>query len=143
MHHVSLTPYLNEALSERFLVRPQLIHILFIVTFSYIMSLINTSTEPRRTRSDFGDLVRSDFWFVDGNIVIIAGPAAFKVHRGQLERHSEVFDGLFSVPQPQKQELFDGCLWVELHDCPSDVFYFLGALYDGLCVPSFLVLQNG
>lgn len=110
-------------------------------------------------------LVRSDFWFTDGNIVLIAGNAIFKVHRGQLERQSEMFRDLFSVPQPQsvgdphqmqglqqrhtageqhptKQEsedgmdegvdLIDGCHWVELHDRPSDVFYFLAALYDGL-----------
>lgn len=84
-----------------------------------------------RTATDF---VRSDFWFNDGNIVIIAGPAAFKVHRGQLERHSEVFLGLFALPQPptQDQDLVEGCPCVEFHDSPSDVFYFLSALYDGL-----------
>ena len=81
-----------------------------------------------------GHLVRSDFWFRDGNIVIIAGSAAFKVHRGQLERHSEIFSDLFSIPQPTEQDLIDGCSYVELPDCPSDVFYFLSALYDGLCV---------
>ncbi|KAF8186800.1 hypothetical protein BJ912DRAFT_970842 [Pholiota molesta] len=80
----------------------------------------------------FGKLIRSDFWFHDGNIVIIAGSAAFKVHRGQLERRSEVFSDLFSIPQPKEQELIDGCPYVELQDCPSDVFYFLSALYDGL-----------
>ncbi|KAF9444518.1 hypothetical protein P691DRAFT_796436 [Macrolepiota fuliginosa MF-IS2] len=80
------------------------------------------------------DFVRTDFWFYDGNVVIIAGPAAFKVHRGQLERHSEAFLGLFAVPQPpsQEQDLVDGCPCVEFHDSPSDVFYFLSALYDGL-----------
>ena len=80
-----------------------------------------------------GSLVRSDFWFHDGNIVIIAGSAAFKVHRGQLERHSEIFNDLFSIPQPMEQDLIDGCSYVELPDCPSDVLYFLSALYDGLC----------
>lgn len=80
------------------------------------------------------NLIRSDFWFPDGNIVIVAGSAAFKVHRGQLERHSEVFSDLFAIPQPEDQELIDGCPYVELQDCPSDVFYFLSALYDGLYV---------
>jgi len=79
-----------------------------------------------------GHLVRSDFWFRDGNVVIVAGSAAFKVHRGQLERHSEIFSDLFSIPQPKEQHLIDGCSYVELQDCPSDVFYFLSALYDGL-----------
>ncbi|KAH6911207.1 hypothetical protein BKA70DRAFT_1099792 [Coprinopsis sp. MPI-PUGE-AT-0042] len=91
-------------------------------------------------------LIRSDFWFADGNIILIAGNAIFKVHRGQLERQSEMFRDLFSVPQPElfghhqhyqgiqqrHQDLIDGCHWVELHDRPSDVLYFLAALYDGL-----------
>ena len=54
------------------------------------------------------------------------------VHRGQLERHSEIFSDLFSVPQPMEQDLIDGCSYVELPDCPSDVFHFLSAPYDGL-----------
>ncbi|EKM75199.1 hypothetical protein AGABI1DRAFT_80170 [Agaricus bisporus var. burnettii JB137-S8] len=89
------------------------------------------TSKYNRTAADF---VRSDFWFRDGNVVIIAGQAAFKVHRGQLERHSEVFSGLFALPQPslQDQELVDNCPCVVFHDSPSDVFYFLSALYDGL-----------
>jgi hypothetical protein len=85
---------------------------------------------------NINSLIRSDFWFTDGNIVIIAGQAAFKVHRGQLQRHSDVFSDMFSIPQPTDEEKIDGCFWVELYDRPSDVFYFLRALYDGLYVPS-------
>ncbi|KAJ7113297.1 hypothetical protein C8R43DRAFT_1091420 [Mycena crocata] len=77
-------------------------------------------------------IVRSELWFLDGNIVIIASSVAFKVHRGQLRRHSEVFDDLFSIPQPKDQDLYDDCPWVEVYDCPSDVLHFLKALYDGL-----------
>ena len=77
-------------------------------------------------------VVKSTFWFDDGNVVLVAGSAAFKVHRGQLERHSEVFRDLFTIPQPPEQELLDGSPWVELHDAPGDVLYLLKALYDGL-----------
>lgn len=92
-----------------------------------------TRTQSPGLPSVFDDLIRSDFWFLDGNIIIVAGKAIFKVHRGQLERHSDIFSGLFSIPQPQDQALFDDCVYMELHDDPSDVFYFLSALYDGLC----------
>ncbi|KAJ7065857.1 hypothetical protein C8F01DRAFT_1352060 [Mycena amicta] len=78
------------------------------------------------------NIVRSNLWFSDGNIVLVASSVAFKVHRGQLRRHSEVFDDLFSIPQPPEQDLLDGCPWVEVYDCPTDVLYFLTALYDGL-----------
>ncbi|KAF9042326.1 hypothetical protein BJ165DRAFT_1416003 [Panaeolus papilionaceus] len=96
------------------------------------MGLIQDSRKEPLPPERFSNLLRSDFWFGDGNIVIVAGSAAFKVHRGQLERHSEIFSDLFAVPQPLDQELIDGCPFVELQDSPSDVFYFLGALYDGL-----------
>ncbi|KAK0502426.1 hypothetical protein EDD18DRAFT_691278 [Armillaria luteobubalina] len=78
--------------------------------------------------------VSDDFWFEDGNIVLIAANVAFKVHRGQLSRHSEVFEGLFDLPQPPEglDDIYDGTPFVELHDSAQDVGYFLGALYDGL-----------
>jgi hypothetical protein len=60
-------------------------------------------------------LICSDFWFLDGNIVIIAGQAALKVHQGQLECHSDVFNNMVSIPQPEDQELINGCFWVELY----------------------------
>ncbi|EMD38779.1 hypothetical protein CERSUDRAFT_151409 [Gelatoporia subvermispora B] len=84
----------------------------------------------RAPRSE--NLTRSDFWFTDGNIVLIVGHAGFKVHRGQLERHSDVFRDLFSLPQPMDQEMVEGCQCVELYDSPSDMLYLLRALYDGL-----------
>ncbi|KAK2467460.1 hypothetical protein APHAL10511_000315 [Amanita phalloides] len=79
------------------------------------------------------NLVRcSDLWFEDGNLVLVAASAAFKVHRGQLKRHSEFFSGLLMLAEPRESFQIDGCDWIQLHDCPSDVLYFLRALYDGL-----------
>ncbi|PPQ80615.1 hypothetical protein CVT24_002707 [Panaeolus cyanescens] len=98
----------------------------------HAMGLVQDTRKAPLPPERFSNLLRSDFWFGDGNIVIIAGSAAFKVHRGQLERHSEIFSDLFAVPQPLDQDLIDGCPFVELQDSPSDVFYFLSALYDGL-----------
>ena len=73
----------------------------------------------------------SEFWFPDGNLILVAGNYAFKVHRGQLERHSEVFSDMLSLPLP----LGDlGSDHVQLHDDPVDVYYLLKALYDGVYV---------
>ena len=94
------------------------------------MATVPIDVNPKRTLPS--NLIHSDFWFDDGNLLLIAGSAVFKVHRGQLQRHSEFFNGLFSLPQTQDQNLIDGCIWLELYDCPSDVLYFLKALYDGL-----------
>ncbi|KAJ7725419.1 hypothetical protein DFH07DRAFT_1002636 [Mycena maculata] len=93
---------------------------------------VRTPTRRRSHSKKLSSIVRSELWFYDGNVVIIASSVAFKVHRGQLRRHSEVFDDLFSIPQPKDQDLYDGCPWIEVYDCPSDVLYFLKALYDGL-----------
>ncbi|KAN0078102.1 hypothetical protein V8E55_010159 [Tylopilus felleus] len=100
-------------------------------------------------------LTRSDIWFSDGNIILVAGSAAFKVHRGQLERHSEVFKDLFLVGRAdiessrqsrsactedmvneEGNKLVDGCPTVDIYDCPSDVYHLLVALYDGLYFPN-------
>ena len=75
---------------------------------------------------------QSDIWFEDGNIILIAGDVAFKVHRGQLERHSEIFRDLFSLPQPVDQPRFQELPIVQLYDSPSDITFLLRALYDGL-----------
>lgn len=77
---------------------------------------------------------RSDIWFPDGNIILIAEQVMFKVHRGQLERHSDVFQDMFSLPQPPDTGLYDGCRILELHDSAQDVHHLLRALYDGLYV---------
>ncbi|KAJ7707827.1 hypothetical protein B0H14DRAFT_3525749 [Mycena olivaceomarginata] len=73
------------------------------------------------------NILRSDseLWFTDGIVIIIACSVAFKVHRGQLRRHSQVFDDLFSIPQSKDQDLYDGWPWVQVYNCPSDVIYFL------------------
>ncbi|TBU61486.1 hypothetical protein BD310DRAFT_873504 [Dichomitus squalens] len=73
----------------------------------------------------------TDFWFSDGNVLLFVGDIAFKVHQGQLVRHSDVFRDMFSLPQPVS-ETIDGIPWVHLHDDPSDVLHLLRALYDGL-----------
>ncbi|PAV20574.1 hypothetical protein PNOK_0320100 [Pyrrhoderma noxium] len=75
---------------------------------------------------------QTDFWFNDGSVILVSGNVAFKVHKGQLSRHSEVFGDLLSVPQPPDEATFENCYIVELHDSPVDLWYLLKALYDGL-----------
>ena len=76
---------------------------------------------------------RRDLWFEDGNIVLIAGKVAFKVHKGQLARQARIFKDMFAVPQPVDgtADIFDGSPSVRLYDSAPDLAYFLEALYDG------------
>ncbi|KAM5544045.1 hypothetical protein V8D89_002231 [Ganoderma adspersum] len=75
-----------------------------------------------------------ELWFEDGNVVIVAGTAAFRVHTGVLSRHSEVFRDTFGVPRPAlpaPSDVFDGQPVVHVSDSANDFKQLLGMLYDG------------
>ena len=85
-----------------------------------------------------------ELWFGDGNVVIIAGAAAFCVHTaGILSRHSQVCQDRFGVPQPalpDPSDLFDGQLAVHVSDSAHDFKQLLGMLYDGAkCVVDIII----
>ena len=83
--------------------------------------------DRRHTVPDFPFRVCQDFWFSDGNVILSAGSFAFKVHRGQLERHAEIFQTMLSIPQPENADSI-----INLCDSPTDVYHLMRALYDGL-----------
>ncbi|GBE89172.1 hypothetical protein SCP_1501800 [Sparassis crispa] len=72
-----------------------------------------------------------EFWFTDGNVILVSGETSFRVHQGVVSRHSEVFRDLFSVPQPENEEKRFGCPVICLSDSPIDLRYLLRVLYDG------------
>ena len=73
-----------------------------------------------------------DLHFKDGNIILVAEGLCFRVHSGQLARHSEVFRGMMDIPQPVDALSIEGCPVVELHDSAQELTHLLTALYDGL-----------
>lgn len=77
---------------------------------------------------------RGDVWFDDGNIVLIAndddGAVAFKIHRGMLARHSEVFSSMFEVAEPTED--IEQCPVVHMYDAPLELSCLIKALYDGV-----------
>ncbi|KAM5544054.1 hypothetical protein V8D89_002240, partial [Ganoderma adspersum] len=88
-----------------------------------------------------------ELWFEDGNVVIVAGSAAFRVHTGilKLSRHSEIFQNMFGVPQPalpDPSDVFDGQPVVHVSDSAHDFKQLLGMLYDGAkCVIDIHILK--
>lgn len=78
-------------------------------------------------------------WFADGNIVLFTqdtdahSGVAFKVHRGVLARHSEIFESMFEMPPPmgEEVEMAEGCQVVRMHDLPDELSALVRALYDG------------
>lgn len=81
------------------------------------------------------DLVRSEIWLEDGNVVLQAEGTQFKVYRGILSLNSPVFKDMFSLPQPTSgEELVEGCPVVHLSDSAADVTYVLQAFFQRRCV---------
>ena len=78
---------------------------------------------------------KTDFWFADGNVVLLARDVAFKVHRGPLVRHSDIFRDMFSLPQGAggaKSTSEDAILpVVHLQDNPHDIKILLGSVVFG------------
>ncbi|TFK84648.1 hypothetical protein K466DRAFT_496212 [Polyporus arcularius HHB13444] len=81
----------------------------------------------------------ADIWFEDGNVAILAGYTVFRVHKGQLSRHSDIFDGLFRIPQAPASDIapslgivdsMEGCPIVTVSDTAFDFKHLLHALYD-------------
>lgn len=95
-------------------------------------------TNPNSPSSRLTTNTRSDLWFADGNIIIqVSYPdktqeRLYKLHRGVLGHHSTIFKDLFEVASSNSSQTFEGLPFVDLHDDPADLDYFLRALYDPL-----------
>ncbi|KIK57173.1 hypothetical protein GYMLUDRAFT_46418 [Collybiopsis luxurians FD-317 M1] len=95
-------------------------------------------------------ITRGDPWFEDGNIILIAreessapseaNSIGLRVHKGVLSRHSEVFQGMFELSQPDTtydndndNELsrYEGCQVISMYDIPIELSNLVKALYDG------------
>ena len=92
-----------------------------------------------------------DFWFEDGNVVLVAQDVAFRIYLGLLAAQSTVFADMLSVSRPGADETYEGCPVVRLTDSPHDFAHLLSVLMpkDGqmsvfisfLCVITITVLH--
>ena len=74
-------------------------------------------------------------WFESGDVVIVAGYVAFRVHKDVLSDSSTVLADTLSslvVSEESDQEELEGCLVVRLEDSVYDVKHLLRMLYDGI-----------
>ena len=84
-----------------------------------------------------------DFWFYDGSIILCVQHTLFRVHKTVLSKHSEIFDGLFTLPQPSGEAVIDGCHVVQLYDDKvEDVVDLLKAVYDPSYASPILLLST-
>lgn len=72
-----------------------------------------------------------EFWYDDGNIILIARGIEFRVYRGLLVENSPVFSDMFSLPQPPVASSSaaapadNNCSAVHLSDSPEDIRHML------------------
>lgn len=91
----------------------------------------NTSTSPDISPEDIGLTRDEEFWYDDGSVVLVAQDVAFRVYRGWLARRSEVFSGMFSIPQRPGDERICGCPIVRLPETAGALQELLYALFFG------------
>ena len=78
-----------------------------------------------------------DLWFPDGNIILVAEGTGFKVYKGILASHSEVFRDMFALAQTglsvsvNGEESTHGAPIVPLGDYANEVAHFLRPLFTG------------
>ncbi|TFY79928.1 hypothetical protein EWM64_g4089 [Hericium alpestre] len=73
----------------------------------------------------------SDFWFNDGNIIIVCGSIGFRVHRGILAFKSVKFRDIFAAGDANSghNEMAEGCMVVRLPEDEKDMLRLLGVVY--------------
>ncbi|KAF7365478.1 BTB domain-containing protein [Mycena venus] len=97
---------------------------------------MNSAPPTKRRRTDDPDppespLVRStEYWFDDGNIILQVESTQFRLTKGMLSMHSNVFRDMFMIPLPPDQPTIENCPVVTLSgDTPEDWNHLLGVMF--------------
>lgn len=89
---------------------------------------------------------RGVIWFDDGSMIIVVEATAFRVFKGIMVQHSEVFCDMFAVPQPADVETWEGCPVIHVSDTKADIVHILSVIFDinyaGAYVLQYLITQT-
>ncbi|KDQ56550.1 hypothetical protein JAAARDRAFT_207676 [Jaapia argillacea MUCL 33604] len=85
-----------------------------------------TSSREENSPTD-STFCRSEIWYDDGNVILIAENTGFKVYKGLLSEVSPVLAKMLSLPTIDKP--LDGCQVLTLTDSASDVTHLFKALH--------------
>lgn len=92
-----------------------------------------TPSSQKARRTPDSEITRHpEFYFADGSVVVVVERTAFRVHQSVLSRYSDVFSGMWDVPQPSTVDVYDGCPMVVLMDSVADFTDVMRVLYDAL-----------
>jgi hypothetical protein len=91
-------------------------------------------TEELEDKGKSPPVQSTSYWFDDGSVIIQAENTQYRVHRSLLSRHSNIFNDMFSLPQPTMDPgpTSEGCPVVFLSDKATDLEHVLSVIYDGI-----------
>ncbi|KAH9951133.1 hypothetical protein B0H21DRAFT_719718 [Amylocystis lapponica] len=89
---------------------------------------VDVPKEGAEQKTDFRKDI--DVWWTDGSVVFIAETTAFRVHASIMAATCEIFRDMFTMPQPEDIDTYEGCQVVRLHDSAADLKHFLKAIYE-------------
>lgn len=72
-----------------------------------------------------------EYWFDDGNVVVVAGNISYRVHAGILSRPSIVLRQLCAELRADSSQDIAGCPILTLDDSPEDMTALISNLYGG------------
>ena len=114
------------------------LHCCFVLFIQTSMSDTSPARKRARTQEDIDassnpahpniERVRDEeFWYEDGNIIIVTSNVEFKVFRGILMDHSPIFKDMLSLPQPSSCDP-SSIPVVPVDDSPQDLRHVFGAI---------------
>ena len=92
---------------------------------------MSTSSTPNSDASAGIRKKHPEFWFEDGNIILVAQDVEFKVYKCPLIKQSPVFRDMLSLPQGPDSALEGALPVVHLSDHPHDIKWLLECVVFG------------
>jgi hypothetical protein len=101
-------------------------------TNRYSVSGAAPSTKASESPGSSAPSRHPDLCFNDGNLAVLTGGNYFLVHKGLLCRHSGPLSHTIETLESGQSRFIEGRGVLELPETPTEVYYFLLALYDGM-----------
>ena len=84
-------------------------------------SLATSTTGTACADSDSTEFVHDEqYWFDDGNVVIVAQKIGFRIYQGHLSSVSSVFNKMFDPKHAVSMYAEDGCLAISITDTATE-----------------------
>ena len=87
------------------------------------------SAEPVASLEELGLIRDAQFFYFDGNVLLVAQGVAFCLYQGLLTELSEIFRDMFSIPAGQANEMICGHPVVRLSDTAGALRELFSALF--------------